>query len=115
MGHDSGWKALYIIVNAGFADDVVEIARGAGVRGATILNARGGGERYESFLGITVDSEKDLVLCVTDAAAAERAMEAICREAGVRTPAHGVCFTMPVERSVGIDAPEEGPRTGPHP
>mgnify|MGYP000950514800 CR=1 FL=1 len=33
-------KALFIIVNAGHADDVIEIARSEGAGGATILNAR---------------------------------------------------------------------------
>lgn len=98
---------LYIIVNAGFADDVIEIVRGAGIRGATILNARGGGTRYESFMGITVDSEKDMILCVTDAATSERAMEAIREKAGIKTPAHSICFTLPVDKTVGVDLPEE--------
>ena len=34
-------KALYIIVNAGFASEVVDIARSLGSTGATIINARG--------------------------------------------------------------------------
>ena len=103
-------KALFMIVNAGFADDVMDVARQAGVRGATILNARGEGARHESFLGITVDVEKEMILCVVDESAAERAMLAIKEKMGIKTPAHCICFTMPVEKMVGINMP--APQTG---
>ena len=58
-------------------------------------------------MGITVDSEKDMILCVTDAATSERAMQAIREKAGIKTPAHSICFTLPVDKTVGVDLPEE--------
>ena len=96
-------KALFIIVNAGFADEVITIARENGVRGATILNSRGEGIHHESILGITVDTEKEMILCVTDENTAEMAMSAVKEKAGVKTPAHSICFTMPVENVIGIE------------
>lgn len=102
MEHSGSAKALFIIVNAGFADEVMDVARAEGVVGATILNARGESARHQLFMGITVDSEKEMILCIVDSATAERAMEAIRQKAGVKTPAHGVCFVMPVEKLVGI-------------
>jgi len=96
-------KALFIIVNAGCADDVVEIARQAGAGGATILNARGAGCRHEMFLGITVDSEKEIILCLVKESAVGKVMETVREKAGVKTPFHAVCFTMPVEQMLGID------------
>jgi nitrogen regulatory protein PII len=101
-----GMKALFIVANAGFADDVLDVAREAGVRGATILNARGEGARHEMLMGITVDTEKDLILCVVDGKTAESAMAAVKEKLGKKTPAHCVCFTMPVDRTVGIGAAE---------
>lgn len=94
-------KALYIIVNAGFADDVIDIAREAGVKGATILNARGKSGPREVFMGVTVDSEKELILCVVNEETAEKAMELISKKSGISTPAHSVCFTMNVEKMIG--------------
>ena len=49
MEKANNMKALYIIVNAGFADEVMEIARGAGAKGATIINARGTGACINRF------------------------------------------------------------------
>ena len=34
-------EVIFAIVNAGFAEDVMDVAREQGVRGGTILNARG--------------------------------------------------------------------------
>lgn len=100
-------KALYIIANAGFSDDIIEIANEAGIKGGTILNARGEGLRHESILGITVDSEKDIILCVTDEQSAENCMSAIAETAGIKTSAHAICFTMPVEKTVGLFISDE--------
>ncbi|MDL2324946.1 P-II family nitrogen regulator [Ruminococcaceae bacterium OttesenSCG-928-A16] len=99
-------KALYIIVNAGHVDDVMEVARKAGARGATIINARGESSRHEVFMGITVDLEKEIILCVIEEETADKVMEAIREKKGVKTPAHSVCFTIPVDKIVGI-APAE--------
>ena len=90
-------KALFIVINAGFAEEIVAIARGEGATGATILNARGEGLKSKTILGITVDSEKEIVFTLVTAKVANRIMEAVRDKAGVRSPAHGVCFVMPVE------------------
>ena len=104
-------KALFIIVNAGFAEEVIDMTRAAGVTGATIFSARGEGAHHEMFMGITVDTEKELILSVTEKAAAERAMEVIKEKAGIKTPAHGVCFLLPVEKVIGIRKSEPSAET----
>ena len=104
MGNIDNIKALFIIVNAGFANDVAELAYESGASGATILNARGEGAHHKSILGITVDTEKDIVVCIADAAISERIMNAVKENAGIKTPAHGICFTLPVDKAVGLRA-----------
>jgi nitrogen regulatory protein PII len=99
---ESTTKALFIIVNAGFAESVIDLARELGLKGATIMNARGEGLHHESFMGITVDTEKEIILAVTDEATAAKVMETIKEQVGVKTPAHSVCFLMPVESAVGL-------------
>lgn len=95
-------RALHIITNAGYADEVVAIAREAGATGATILSGRGEGARYEVFMGITLDSEKDIILCLTEAAIAEKVMNLVKEKAGRTTPAHSICFTTLVDSMVGV-------------
>ena len=92
-------KALYIIVNAGFSSEVVAIARSLGSTGATIINARGSVAKPKTILGITIDTEKEIVLSVVKKDVAIKIAEAIREKAGVGTDAHGLCFFLPVEMS----------------
>ena len=92
-------KALYIIVNAGFSSEVVDIARSVGSTGATIINARGSVAKPQTILGITIDSEKEIVLSVVEKDVAIKIMEMVKEKAGVGTAAHGLCFFIPVEMS----------------
>ena len=92
-------KALYIIVNAGFASQVVEIARSLGATGATIINARGSVAKPKTILGITIDTEKEIVLSIVEKDVAIKIAEAVKEKSGVGTNAHGLCFFLPVEMS----------------
>ena len=107
MENESNLEVLFIIVNAGFADEVTQIAREAGMKGATILNARGEGAQHESFLGITIDTEKEIVMSATDNCTAKKIMAAIKEKAGIKTPAHGICFTTPANKAVGLNISDE--------
>jgi nitrogen regulatory protein PII len=91
-------KALYIIVNAGFSNEAVEIARGCGASGATIVNARGTGQQFKSLLGNAFESEKELILSLVSESIADKIMAAIKERIGINTPSHGLCYTMPVDK-----------------
>lgn len=95
-------KAIYIIVNAGFAEDIIDLVRKAGAGGATIINARGAGPVQQEILGISIDSEKEMVLCVAEAEVAERIVVAVKEKSGSKSPANGFCFMMPVERATSV-------------
>ena len=97
-------NALFILINAGHAAEIVELARSAGAAGATILSARGEGKHHEMFMGITLDTEKEIIVSIVDKLTAGKVMEVIKEKAGVNTPAHGVCFTMPIDKAVGLES-----------
>lgn len=99
-------RALYIIVNAGHADEVIEIAREQGARGATIMNARGSAPTHAVFMGITIDTEKEIVLFLTDGCTCEKIMSAVKEKAGIGTTAHAVCFSTPVDKIIGLNIPQ---------
>ena len=103
MENTSDTAALFIVINAGFSAEVMDIARNSGAKGATIMNARGEGLMRKSVLGITVDSEKELLLMLIERDVAENIMRAVKESFGMHTPAHGICFTMPVGSSTVIN------------
>ena len=58
-------EVIFAIVNAGFAEDVMDVAREQGVRGGTILNARGVvNEDAAAFYGITLHADKEILMMV---------------------------------------------------
>ena len=111
MDKSGNIKALFIVINAGFAEQAVEIAREAGALGATIINARGFGSVHKSIMGISVDTEKEMVLSLVDKETADKAINAIKERAGLGSPVNGICFTMPVEHVIGINTiPQKKPQ-----
>jgi len=93
MNHQSN-KALYIIVNAGFSDEAVSIARMCGARGATIINARGTGSGFRA----NYEPEKEIIVSIVDEETAYSIMKSIKLKAGTNTPANGICYCLPIDR-----------------
>ena len=93
---EQGNKLLVIIVNRGFADNVVEVARGAGAKGATILHGRGSAGVGEQFMGMSITPEKEIVLIVISDEFASAASKAITENFGRESDANGICFTAPI-------------------
>lgn len=92
-------KALYIIVNAGFSEDVVDITRECGATGATLLNARGTAPHDKTFLGIHIEPEKEMIITIVEESVADKIMQTVTERMGISTPAHAVCFSLPVEKT----------------
>ncbi|MDR3263855.1 MAG: P-II family nitrogen regulator [Clostridiales bacterium] len=101
-------KALFIVVNAGFSTEAVEIARQCGAKGATIINARGTAGVNYKLSGINYEPEKEMILSLVSESVAEKIMNAVRDKTGISTPAHGICFSMPVEKMTLLNkTPEE--------
>ena len=74
-------EVILAIVNAGFAEEVMEVARENGVRGGTILNARGVvKEDAAAFFGITLHADKEILMMVVEKAIRDKVPNAIYQE-----------------------------------
>lgn len=106
MNHS--WKMITAIVNAGFADDIMDTARKAGATGGTITRARGTAPNTEDnkFLDITVVPEKEMVMIIAPADKTEDIVKAIKSMECLKTPGVGIIFTQPVKRFVNL-SPEK--------
>jgi nitrogen regulatory protein PII len=98
---ESGFKLITVIVNNGYADDVMAAARKAGAAGGTILNARGTGTAEDvKFFAITLVPEKEVLLIVTPDDKAEPIVAAINEVPHLCEPGGGIVYTMNVERFI---------------
>ena len=109
---DTRYELLIAISNQGYTEMVMDAARSAGASGGTVIHAKGTGmERAEHFLGVVLVAEKDVVLIVVKKEQKNDIMQAIMRDAGVKSKAGTIVFSLPVTSTAGMrlieDAKEE--------
>ena len=96
-------EVIFAIVNSGFAEDVMDIAREQGVRGGTILNARGVvKEEAAAFFGITLHQEKEILMMVVEKSIRDNVLNAIYKQMGMDKKARGIAFSLPVSDVAGL-------------
>lgn len=95
---------ILVTVNQGYTDAVMDTARTAGARGGTVIRTRWTeAEKLEKFVGITLQSEKEMLAIVTANRERDKIMEAINRTHGLRTPAQAVVFSLPIDHVARLD------------
>ena len=96
-------EVIFAIVNSGFAEDVMDVAREQGARGGTILNARGvARQEAADFFGITLHAEKEILMIVVEKEIRDRVLNAIYKEMGMAKAAQGIAFSLPVSDAAGL-------------
>ncbi|HDR73258.1 MAG TPA: P-II family nitrogen regulator [Methanoculleus sp.] len=98
-----GCKELIVtIVNKGWAERVIRASREAGAEGGTILMGRGTGiHEKQSFFGVPIEPEKEIVLIVLDPSQTDRVLMAISDAVELHLPGRGIAFVLPVSRVAG--------------
>ena len=103
-------EVIFAIVNAGFAEEAMNVARAQGARGGTILNARGvAREKEAAFFGITIHPEKEVLMLVVEKSIRDQILNALYKEMGMGKKAQGIAFSLPVSDVAGLVKPTEEP------
>ena len=101
-------EVIFAIVNSGFAEEAMEVAREQGVRGGTILNARGAARPdAAAFFGIAIHHEKEILMMVVEKDIRDNVLNALYREMGMAKKAQGIVFSLPVSDVAGLVQIEE--------
>lgn len=89
---------ITVIVNKGYADDVMFAARKAGATGGTVINARGTAREDDAkFFGMHIVPEKDMLVIVVEHEQKEAVLSAIKEVKCLKEPGMGIAFSSPVE------------------
>ena len=110
---DFEYELIVVVINAGFADTVMDAARDAGAGGGTVLHAKGTSNmRGEKFFNMRFADEKDMVYIVAHKSESDAVltihddiaavMKAVIATAGPETEARGVCFSLPISSVMGL-------------
>jgi hypothetical protein len=99
------FKLICTFVDDDKTDAIMEAARAKGATGATIINnARGEGLKVtKTFLGLTLETQRDMVLFLVEQHLAREILETIAEVGEFESkPGTGIAFQIDVEDAVGV-------------
>ncbi len=105
---DTKYELLVAITNQGYTDLVMDAARSKGAGGGTIIHAKGTGvKKAAHFMGVSLATEKEIVLIVAKASEKSAIMKAIMDNTGAESKAKTLVFSLPVTETAGMRLIEE--------
>lgn len=101
------FKLIVVLLKDELTDAVIETARESGATGCTVItNARGEGlNPSKTFLGLTLEGLRDVVLLLVEQHMSRQILEEIARVARFDDdPGNGIAFQLDIEDAVGLTA-----------
>ena len=96
-------QAIYVIVEKGNGEAVIEAAVKAGSTGGTIMNARGSGIHETSRLfAMEIEPEKEVVLIISEAGKTEAIAASIREAMEIDKPGKGIMYIQDVSNIYGL-------------
>ena len=100
---DTVYNAIFTVVDKGQGESVVEAAKEAGARGATIIHARGSGIHETSMLfAMQIEPEKDMVLILAANDICSGIITSIREKLDIDEPGTGIIFSVGVSETYGL-------------
>ena len=100
---DTVYSAIFTVVDRGMGGDVVDAAKAAGARGATIIHARGSGVHETGVLfAMPIEPEKDMVMILAKDDIRGDILASIRERLRIDEPGKGVIFTLGVSEAYGL-------------
>ncbi|MFW5443739.1 MAG: P-II family nitrogen regulator [Methylococcaceae bacterium] len=99
------FKLIVVFVEDDKTDLVLDTSREYGATGATVINnARGEGlETSKTFLGLTLETQRDVLLLLVEEHLSRTILEAISKAAEFDSkPGIGIAFQIDVEDAIGV-------------
>ncbi|WP_147613583.1 P-II family nitrogen regulator [Treponema pectinovorum] len=91
-------ELITVIVNKGYAEDIMVAARRAGAGGGTVVNAHGTArENDERFFGMHIVPEKEMLLMIVPSEKKDAVMQAIKEVNCLKNPGMGIAYSATVE------------------
>ncbi|MDR3336079.1 MAG: hypothetical protein LBT16_02640 [Treponema sp.] len=103
MSSETKNDLIVSIINQGYSDEFMTIAREAGATGGTVINARGLTHQGPvKFFGVSVQDEREIIIILTKRDQKAAIMQAVSQNYGITTKAGGLIFSLPVDHIIGL-------------
>jgi nitrogen regulatory protein PII len=104
MSKNKKYHLIITIVYEGYLEKVMTAAKKAGCNGGTVMKGRSLSDVIPTkILGFNIEQERDVILNIVEEKDKNKVMEAITKEAGIKTSGKGICFAIPIEATMGLD------------
>jgi nitrogen regulatory protein PII len=101
--NEKPYELIITATETGLADAVMETARNAGAKGGTVWKARTpGDENTESFFGLKLYEEMEILAIAAESSQKLNIMEAIGKFLNEKSPDKSFVFSIPVTDIVGV-------------
>lgn len=95
--------AIFVVVDKGKAENVIDAATQAGARGGTIINARGSGiHETNKLFAMEIEPEKEIVLVLCEKKLTESIVSTVREKIQIDEPGNGIIFTQNVNKTYGL-------------
>ncbi|MDR0550676.1 MAG: hypothetical protein LBG72_01515 [Spirochaetaceae bacterium] len=98
------YDLIVAVMNQGYSEEFMKVARESGAGGGTVINARGlssGGTK--KIFGISIQDEKEIIIILSTREKKTPIMSAVSKLYGVSTKADGLIFSLPVDEITGVE------------
>ena len=103
MEMDGQYEMIQVICQDGYSEDIMAVARRAGAKGGTVVNARGTStEQDVKFFGSPLVPEKEILMIVREKSRAEAVRKAISQMEILNKKGMGIMFSVPVRDFVNL-------------
>ena len=101
---ENEYRMIMAFVDQGCSEELMSAARSAGATGGTVFHSRRvGHEDTLRFWGVTIQAEREIVIILAPKEDKVPIMKAINEPCGVRSEAHGVVVSLPVDSVAGLN------------
>lgn len=97
------YRAIFVVVERGQAEFVIEAAEAAGSRGGTIIHGRGSGaHETKKVFNMEIEPEKEIVMILAEDALTDNIVEKIRKDLKIDEPGKGILFVLDVNKTFGL-------------
>lgn len=102
-GDSPMYNSIFVVVDKGKGEQVMDAATKVGARGGTIINARGSGIHETSkVFHMDIEPEKEVVLILSEKNITEDIVTSVRDELEIDKPGNGIIFVQEVNNTYGV-------------
>lgn len=100
---DTMYNAIFVVVEKGNAELVIDAATKAGSRGGTIINARGSGiHEVSKLFSMDIEPEKEIILILSEHLKTDLIVKSIREDLKIDEPGNGIIFVQDATQTHGV-------------